>query len=71
LPQEFELLQLPPATLAAQLTIFEFNIFRQITAEEFLNQRWKKDNKGTLAPNISAMIEQFNRVTLLFIYGYL
>src|SRR5690606_1406566 len=66
LGQDFELLQLPAATLAAQLTTFEFNIFRQITADELLNQRWKKDSKSTVAPNVTAMIEQFNRVRTTF-----
>ena len=49
--------------IARQLTLLDFAHFRQIQPRECLGQAWSKKDKDILAPNICAMIEQFNCVT--------
>jgi len=49
--------------IARQLTIMDFEKFRSIQPRECLGQAWSKKDKAERAPNIIAMIEQFNKVT--------
>jgi len=53
----------PELELARQLTIMDFEKFRNIQPRECLNQAWSKKDKNTRAPNIVAMTEQWNKVS--------
>eukprot|EP00808_Paulinella_micropora_P000051 g9042.t1 len=48
---------------ARQLTLKDWERFHAIKPRECLNCNWSKSNKEVLAPNILAMINQFNLVT--------
>ena len=52
----------PPSLIARQLTLYEWDIYSRVKPEEFLNQSWAKAQSFTLAPNISRLIENFNKV---------
>lgn len=49
--------------LARQLTLIEFNLYRNIKAWEFFNQAWTKKNKETACLNVLKMIKRFNEVS--------
>eukprot|EP00457_Paulinella_chromatophora_P003248 gb/GEZN01003254.1/.p1 GENE.gb/GEZN01003254.1/~~gb/GEZN01003254.1/.p1 ORF type:complete len:649 (+),score=89.33 gb/GEZN01003254.1/:22-1968(+) len=48
---------------ARQLTLKDWERFHAIKPRECLNCNWQKKNKEVLAPNLLAMINQFNLVT--------
>lgn len=50
--------------LARQLTLIEFEIFVNIKPSELLNQSWNKPKLRHRAPNVTALIERFNRVSV-------
>lgn len=58
---EKELFEWPIKEIARQLTLFEFELFRKIQANECMNQNWTKQNRQTKAINLNEMIEWFNR----------
>ena len=62
----FDLMQVDATELARQLTLMDFDKFRSIQPRECLNQNWSKPLaiKSVLAPNILAMISQFNKISL-------
>ncbi|ETO26554.1 Ras guanine nucleotide exchange factor [Reticulomyxa filosa] len=41
----------------------DFKIFKNIQKRECLGQAWKKKDRDKRAPNVMAMIEQFNKVS--------
>eukprot|EP01102_Stenamoeba_stenopodia_P018147 TRINITY_DN661_c1_g1_i1.p1 TRINITY_DN661_c1_g1~~TRINITY_DN661_c1_g1_i1.p1 ORF type:complete len:1017 (+),score=351.00 TRINITY_DN661_c1_g1_i1:339-3389(+) len=49
--------------LARQLTLMEYDLFKQANPSEYLKQGWKKADKMTRSPNICAMIDRFNLVS--------
>ncbi len=49
------------------LTVIEQELFSLITPREFLNQAWQKEDKATLAPNVTRMINRFNHVLHSFL----
>jgi hypothetical protein len=53
----------PSKEIARQLTLIEFNMFREIRPKECLNQSWNKKNREEKAPNIFKMIAWFNTVS--------
>ena len=53
-------LDIPPETLAEQITLFEHELFRQIQPTEFLGLCWAKRRKE--APNIMRLINWSNRM---------
>lgn len=56
-----------PVEVARQLTLYEFEIFARIAPYEFMNQRWTKKEKATEAPNITKMIQWFNKLNIYFV----
>ena len=48
--------------IANQITLINFNIFKQINPRECISQSWKMKNKEEIAPNILKMINQFNQI---------
>jgi hypothetical protein len=51
------------ASLARELTMQEWEIFKRIAPREFLNQAWQRENKHVIAPNIIRMINRFNQIS--------
>ncbi|EGC31826.1 hypothetical protein DICPUDRAFT_156274 [Dictyostelium purpureum] len=50
--------------LAIQITLIEFDLFKNIKSKEFLNLCWtNKQEKTKLAPNVIRFIEHFNSVS--------
>eukprot|EP01084_Bolivina_argentea_P275738 470319_1 len=49
--------------LAEQITLLDFKYFRAIKKRECLGQAWKKVDKLQIAPNICALIDQFNKMS--------
>ena len=62
----FNLMDVDETELARQLTLIDFDKFKSIQPRECLNQNWSRALaiKSVLAPNILAMISQFNKVSL-------
>ena len=58
-----QLLDIHPLEVARQPTLIEHNLYRTITPCECLRQRWTGKDKATLAPNIIALIDRFNKVS--------
>eukprot|EP00339_Tiarina_fusa_P009922 CAMPEP_0117039822 /NCGR_PEP_ID=MMETSP0472-20121206/27916_1 /TAXON_ID=693140 ORGANISM="Tiarina fusus, Strain LIS" /NCGR_SAMPLE_ID=MMETSP0472 /ASSEMBLY_ACC=CAM_ASM_000603 /LENGTH=442 /DNA_ID=CAMNT_0004750403 /DNA_START=436 /DNA_END=1760 /DNA_ORIENTATION=+ len=52
--------------IARQLTLQSFAIYKKIRATEFFKGAWSKDKYKHLAPNILALIEQYNQVSSMF-----
>lgn len=50
------------AAIAAQLTVIEAELFRQVRASEFVDMRWQKQKQ--LSPTLTALSERFNMVWL-------
>lgn len=58
-----KLLDFSTASLARELTMQEWEIFKRIAPREFLNQAWQRENKAIIAPNIIRMIGRFNQIS--------
>nr|AAN46870.1 nucleotide exchange factor RasGEF A [Dictyostelium discoideum] len=50
--------------IARQLTLIEFEIYRNIKPPELLNQSWNKTKLKSRAPNVLKMIDRFNSVSM-------
>jgi len=50
---------------ADQITLMDFTLFEKIEARECLGQAWKKKDSKKRAPNVLAMIKQFNNITTM------
>lgn len=61
---DFNFLDLDDEEIARQLTLIEYDTFAAIKPAELLNQAWAKPALQKRAPNILAMIERFNNVSL-------
>lgn len=55
------LVQVPD--LAQQLTAYEYQLFIQITRDEFLGLKWSKPGKNERARNVLRYINHFNRLS--------
>jgi hypothetical protein len=49
--------------VAVELTRTEAHLFQAITAREFLDQAWQREDKILLSPNLTKIIERFNQVS--------
>ncbi|KAJ5074401.1 guanine nucleotide exchange factor [Anaeramoeba ignava] len=50
--------------IARQLTLYEFNIYKQIKPKELLNQAWNKQKLKHNSPNVIRLIERFNDLSV-------
>jgi len=50
--------------LADQITLMDYRLFSRIEPRECVHQRWKNKNNKKLAPNILALIQQFNNFVI-------
>lgn len=57
-----KLLDVHPEEIARQLTLIEHSLYRAIKPSECLKQRWTTAAKASVAPNVIALIERFNKV---------
>lgn len=48
--------------IARELTMEEFELYCAVEPRELLGQAWQKENKRELAPNLTRLIERFNRI---------
>ncbi|KAJ6232114.1 hypothetical protein M0813_05269 [Anaeramoeba flamelloides] len=46
-----------------ELTLIEFNLFKKIQPQEFLQQSWTKDNKNNSSPNLVILTDYFNTIS--------
>lgn len=51
-----------PKQLAQQMTLLESEMFFSVQIKEFYNKSWSRDSKYVEAPNITNLIELFNKV---------
>jgi hypothetical protein len=65
------LLDWPSKEIARQLTIIEYNYFKQINHDEFMNDNWTKENRELRACNINSLIEWFNDISSFMSYQIL
>eukprot|EP00005_Dracoamoeba_jomungandri_P012683 CAMPEP_0174265934 /NCGR_PEP_ID=MMETSP0439-20130205/28477_1 /TAXON_ID=0 /ORGANISM="Stereomyxa ramosa, Strain Chinc5" /LENGTH=425 /DNA_ID=CAMNT_0015352633 /DNA_START=77 /DNA_END=1354 /DNA_ORIENTATION=- len=66
--ENFTFDDLDATELARQLTLFDFDLFRQIKPREFTSMGWTKENKHELAPHLTAISARFNAVSRWFQY---
>jgi len=57
------LLDLPSQVIAEQLTIIEFDLYRDFEVSELLNQNWNRTKSKHRSPNIVAIIQRATRVS--------
>ncbi|KYQ90273.1 Ras guanine nucleotide exchange factor [Tieghemostelium lacteum] len=57
-----------PVEIARQLTISEFELFRNVASKELLSLSWQKSDKDKRSPNLLRMIHRFNEVSNWVVY---
>eukprot|EP01080_Neovahlkampfia_damariscottae_P009809 gene9809-2134_t len=65
------ILDWPSKELARQISLIEFNLFKQIHYDEFMNNNWTKENREIRAVNIHSLIEWFNDISSFLSYQIL
>jgi hypothetical protein len=60
----FDILDWSEVEVARQLTLVTFHVFSKIETKELLNSQWTKVDKHTTAPNVTKLIERFNKLVL-------
>jgi len=60
---KFEFKDLEPLDIAQQLTIIEFEMYKNLLESEFFNLAWRSDKKVKVSPNIAKLIDRFNAVS--------
>ena len=61
-PKITSVLEIDPLELARQMTIVDFNLYKQIQHQECLKTVWNKPDKVKRAPFILQMTQRFNKV---------
>jgi len=59
----FDLLKVAPETIAKQLTLLDFPIFRRIRPCEVSSCGWTKKDKRKISPNVDDMTKRFNHTS--------
>jgi hypothetical protein len=63
LVQSFSWLDYHPTEIARQMTLIEYDMYKNIKVFEFLGNGWARKDKEKRAPNILAMTRRFNNVS--------
>ena len=62
--QNLFILDIGEEEIARQLTLIEFDVFKDISSSELLNQAWNKPKLRYRSPNVLKMIDNFNNISL-------
>ena len=68
LPKNFDITNMKKVKsdeFADQIIVMDFSLFEKIESRECLGQAWKKKDSVKKAPNVLAMIKQFNNITTM------
>jgi son of sevenless-like protein len=60
----FNILEWSEIEIARQLTLVTHYLYKSINLRELINSQWTKVDKHKLAPNITKMIDRFNKLSL-------
>lgn len=58
-----EVTRIPAEDVAAQLTLIDAELFKNVDLEELYSCGWIKKNKQQIAPNVVAYTRRFNHVS--------
>ena len=61
--KKFDIFNWDPIEIARQLTIFTQYLYRNIDCQELLSGRWTKNDKMEKSPNITLLINRFNKIS--------
>ena len=61
--KKFDIFNWDPIEIARQLTIFTHYLYRNIDCQELLSGRWTKNDKMEKSPNITLLINRFNKIS--------
>ena len=61
--KKFDIFNWDPIEIARQLTIFTQYLYRNIGCQELLSGRWTKNDKMEKSPNITLLINRFNKIS--------
>lgn len=59
----FAFLEWSPLDIAEQFTLLHSEMFKLIEIGELFEQNWQKEDKESLAPNLTAISNFFNRIS--------
>ena len=62
---KYKLLDIDPLEMARQLTIVEFDLYKQIRAIDCLNRAKEQKGKSAVADHISTIIDHTNKVNIV------
>eukprot|EP01083_Nonionella_stella_P218477 783434_1 len=63
IPKNYNIMSFSNQSIAEQITLMDFEIFKSIQKREMCGQAWKKKNRDERAPHLLDMIRQFNGIS--------
>ena len=62
IPKNYDIMQESAESIAQQLTLMDFSLFKSIAKREMCGMAWKKKDRDERAPNLLATINRFNQL---------